>query len=241
MPALEKITISPGLTFDALVSGEPGARLVLLLHGFAESMLCWSPVRPMLFFPTTPNGCASVLLRPAFLLPRSRNMFPCSATRRRWRQPSHGIARVARSARRWARSGCRRSTSGAMPTIPSGGSPLRARLISLPHPIASKRSPASAISPPIRRPIASTRYCCNTSRPFRPDGSAAPALHAPISSRRLRHLRHPLPRRRLQAWPGFHPCQPREEILVRRDERRPFRRQGEEAELRRDQQVRQRH
>jgi len=41
MPALEKITISPGLTFDALVSGEPGARLVLLLHGFAESMHCW--------------------------------------------------------------------------------------------------------------------------------------------------------------------------------------------------------
>src|SRR6266478_1886913 len=41
MPALEKITISPGLTFDALVCGEPGARLVLLLHGFAESMHCW--------------------------------------------------------------------------------------------------------------------------------------------------------------------------------------------------------
>src|SRR6266576_432965 len=41
MPALEKITISPGLTFDALVSGEPGARLVLLLHGFAETMHCW--------------------------------------------------------------------------------------------------------------------------------------------------------------------------------------------------------
>ena len=41
MPALEKITISPGLAFDALVSGEPGARLVVLLHGFAESMYCW--------------------------------------------------------------------------------------------------------------------------------------------------------------------------------------------------------
>ncbi|HWN77182.1 MAG TPA: alpha/beta fold hydrolase, partial [Bradyrhizobium sp.] len=41
MAALEKITISPGLAFDALVSGEPGARLVLLLHGFAESMHCW--------------------------------------------------------------------------------------------------------------------------------------------------------------------------------------------------------
>ena len=41
MPALEQITISPRLTFDALVAGEPGAPLVLLLHGFAESMHCW--------------------------------------------------------------------------------------------------------------------------------------------------------------------------------------------------------
>ena len=38
---LEKITVSSGLTFDALVAGEPGAPLVLLLHGFAESMQCW--------------------------------------------------------------------------------------------------------------------------------------------------------------------------------------------------------
>lgn len=41
MPGLEKITVSPRLTFDALVAGEPGAPLVLLLHGFAESMHCW--------------------------------------------------------------------------------------------------------------------------------------------------------------------------------------------------------
>ena len=41
MAHLEKITISPGLTFDALVAGEPGAPLVLLLHGFAESMHSW--------------------------------------------------------------------------------------------------------------------------------------------------------------------------------------------------------
>jgi pimeloyl-ACP methyl ester carboxylesterase len=41
MPFLEQITISPALTFDALVDGEPGAPLVLLLHGFAESMHCW--------------------------------------------------------------------------------------------------------------------------------------------------------------------------------------------------------
>jgi pimeloyl-ACP methyl ester carboxylesterase len=41
MPHLTQITISPTLTFDALVTGEPGAPLVLLLHGFAESMHCW--------------------------------------------------------------------------------------------------------------------------------------------------------------------------------------------------------
>ena len=41
MPSLEKITTAPHLTFDALVTGEPGAPLVLLLHGFAESMHCW--------------------------------------------------------------------------------------------------------------------------------------------------------------------------------------------------------
>jgi pimeloyl-ACP methyl ester carboxylesterase len=41
MYQLEKITISPALIFDALVAGQPGAPLVLLLHGFAESMHCW--------------------------------------------------------------------------------------------------------------------------------------------------------------------------------------------------------
>jgi pimeloyl-ACP methyl ester carboxylesterase len=41
MPSLSKITTSPTLTFDALAAGEPGAPLVLLLHGFAESMHCW--------------------------------------------------------------------------------------------------------------------------------------------------------------------------------------------------------
>jgi pimeloyl-ACP methyl ester carboxylesterase len=41
MASLAQITISPVLTFDALVAGEPGAPLVLLLHGFAESMHCW--------------------------------------------------------------------------------------------------------------------------------------------------------------------------------------------------------
>lgn len=41
MTRLEKITIAPGLTFDVLVAGEPSGALVLLLHGFAESMHCW--------------------------------------------------------------------------------------------------------------------------------------------------------------------------------------------------------
>jgi pimeloyl-ACP methyl ester carboxylesterase len=41
MTTLEQITISPGLTFDTLIAGERGAPLVLLLHGFAESMHCW--------------------------------------------------------------------------------------------------------------------------------------------------------------------------------------------------------
>ncbi len=41
MTQLEKITIAPHLTFDALAAGKPGAPLVLLLHGFAESMHCW--------------------------------------------------------------------------------------------------------------------------------------------------------------------------------------------------------
>lgn len=41
MPSLIRIPVSPNLTFDALVAGEDGAPLVLLLHGFAESMHCW--------------------------------------------------------------------------------------------------------------------------------------------------------------------------------------------------------
>src|SRR3954469_24937299 len=41
MIKLEQITVAPHLTFDTLTAGEPGAPLVLLLHGFAESMHCW--------------------------------------------------------------------------------------------------------------------------------------------------------------------------------------------------------
>src|SRR5262245_47865783 len=42
MLALRKITITPELTFDVLAAGDVGAPLVLLLHGFAESMHCLS-------------------------------------------------------------------------------------------------------------------------------------------------------------------------------------------------------
>lgn len=41
MVELQQFSIGSALTFDALTAGEPGAPLVLLLHGFAESMHCW--------------------------------------------------------------------------------------------------------------------------------------------------------------------------------------------------------
>ena len=41
MPVSEQITIAPDLAFDAITAGTSGAPLVLLLHGFAESMHCW--------------------------------------------------------------------------------------------------------------------------------------------------------------------------------------------------------
>jgi pimeloyl-ACP methyl ester carboxylesterase len=41
MPDSEKIAIAPHLVFDAITAGSPGAPLMLLLHGFAESMHCW--------------------------------------------------------------------------------------------------------------------------------------------------------------------------------------------------------
>ena len=41
MPDIEQIALAPHLAFDALTSGVAGAPLVLLLHGFAESMHCW--------------------------------------------------------------------------------------------------------------------------------------------------------------------------------------------------------
>jgi pimeloyl-ACP methyl ester carboxylesterase len=48
MSQLEQITLPAGLTFDVLTAGERGAPLVLLLHGFAESMHCWSAQIPAL-------------------------------------------------------------------------------------------------------------------------------------------------------------------------------------------------
>jgi pimeloyl-ACP methyl ester carboxylesterase len=41
MPELQHIVTGPGLVFDAWVDGAPGAPLVLLLHGFAESFHMW--------------------------------------------------------------------------------------------------------------------------------------------------------------------------------------------------------
>ncbi len=41
MSTFENIATAPGLTFDALAAGVADAPLVLLLHGFAESMHCW--------------------------------------------------------------------------------------------------------------------------------------------------------------------------------------------------------
>jgi pimeloyl-ACP methyl ester carboxylesterase len=38
---ITQISVSPTLSFDVLATGEKTAPLVLLLHGFAESMHCW--------------------------------------------------------------------------------------------------------------------------------------------------------------------------------------------------------
>ena len=245
MPQLEQITIAPGLTFDALAAGEAGAPLVLLLHGFAESMHCWRAQVAALAnaaiarsrrasaairrargriratsnyhidrlmddamaiaaasgygdarfhlvghdwggsiawaladrYPSgwprsrccrgrIPNAFNRALQMPdgeqarrsrhhkAFLEPdarrrracrrrqmaarspscqrrsrrrRSSSISPYLATRTRWKRRWPGIARAARSAVRSARSACRRSSSGATPTTPSGAPRPKAR------------------------------------------------------------------------------------------------------------------
>ena len=48
MIELHKIEIGPGLVFDALVGGDTGAPLVLLLHGFSESLHMWRAQLPAL-------------------------------------------------------------------------------------------------------------------------------------------------------------------------------------------------
>jgi pimeloyl-ACP methyl ester carboxylesterase len=48
MADLHRINTGPGLSFDAWVDGPPGAPLVLLLHGFAESFDMWRALLPAL-------------------------------------------------------------------------------------------------------------------------------------------------------------------------------------------------
>ena len=48
MTELDKIKTGAGLVFDALVGGDAGAPLVLLLHGFAESLHMWRAQLPAL-------------------------------------------------------------------------------------------------------------------------------------------------------------------------------------------------
>src|SRR6266850_3508347 len=43
-----KIETGPGLVFDVLVGGDAGAPLVLLLHGFSESLHMWRAQLPAL-------------------------------------------------------------------------------------------------------------------------------------------------------------------------------------------------
>ena len=48
MTELTKIERGPGLAFDVLTAGAPDAPLVLLLHGFAESLHMWQQLAPAL-------------------------------------------------------------------------------------------------------------------------------------------------------------------------------------------------
>src|SRR5712671_7177853 len=303
MPELEKITLQPGLTFDALTAGKPGAPLVLLLHGFAESMHCWraqlaaladagyravapgqrgySPgARPDVSdganyhidrlmddamaisaasgygdrrfhlvghdwggsiawaladrFPERlasltvlsrphPNAFNRALQMPdgdqahrsrhhkAFLEPGAADLL--LADNAKWLRERLAAAGVPSSAIEthlsvlgnkeameaaltWYRGrGAIRTPLGpirvptlyiwGMPTTPSGGWPPRAPRISSQHPIASRCFPASAISQPTRRPIASTNCYCNTWRPIRSDGSNAERARNLASSKML--------------------------------------------------------
>ncbi|MET0921544.1 MAG: hypothetical protein ABWY47_00260 [Xanthobacteraceae bacterium] len=48
MAELRKTETAPGLIFDVLVGGAANAPLVLLLHGFAESLHMWRAQVPAL-------------------------------------------------------------------------------------------------------------------------------------------------------------------------------------------------
>jgi pimeloyl-ACP methyl ester carboxylesterase len=48
MIELRQIATAPGFSFDTLVAGDPGAPLVMLLHGFAESFHMWRAQLPEL-------------------------------------------------------------------------------------------------------------------------------------------------------------------------------------------------
>src|SRR5438477_247549 len=149
MPASEQIAIAPHLAFDAITAGMPGAPLVLLLHGFAESMHCWR----------AQVACLGDMGYRA-IAPGQRGYSP--GARPDPREFSHylidrlmddamAIVAAARSADRSARSACRRFISGATPTTPSAAPPPKARSISSPRPIVSRCFRASGILRRIRR------------------------------------------------------------------------------------------
>jgi pimeloyl-ACP methyl ester carboxylesterase len=289
MPASEQITIAPHLTFDAVTAGERGAPLVLLLHGFAESMHCWraqvaalgdmgyraiapsqrgySPgARPdprefshylidrlmddaMAIVAASGYGDArfhlvghdwggsiawgiadrhherlaslTILSRPhpnafnralqtsdaeqaqrsrhhkAFLEPDAADVVLADDAKwLRARLAANGVPADAieahlavlgnkdamEAALAWyrargairghfLRSACRRSTSGATPTIRSAASRLKARWTSSPRPIVSRYCPASDILQPIRHRIAYARYCWNICVTIRCEGT----------------------------------------------------------------------
>jgi hypothetical protein len=111
---------------------------------------------------------------------------------RAWQQAGDGsgaglVSRAARSIRRSARSGCRRSTSGAMPTTRSDGQPPKARPISSRRPIVLRCFPASAILQPSKRRIASASCCCNMPWPIPREVNRPRSRHL-ISSQRASRL-----------------------------------------------------
>jgi hypothetical protein len=149
-----------------------------------------SPVPPMLFLPTTPNGCASGGRPPAFLLTPGAASFRARKQERDGSRPRL-VSRPRRDPRTpgpirvptlyiWGDADDTVGRIAAEGTADFIAAPYRFEVLS-----------ASAISPPTRCPIASTRYCFSTLRPIRFDRSSARCGIARASrSRRMRHLRH---------------------------------------------------